>query len=76
MINMARIVKAPTDRSMPAVRITKVCPMASAAITATCWSTSEMLPAVANRGLITEKTTNAMIRTRSGLIEGCECSTC
>ena len=34
-------ITVPTERSMPAVRITSVCPIASTPTTITCWSTSE-----------------------------------
>ena len=38
MTIIARIVMAPTDRSMPAVRMTRVWPIARHATTATCWN--------------------------------------
>ena len=38
-----RTMMAPTDRSMPAVRMMRVCAMAMMPMTVTCWSTSEML---------------------------------
>ncbi len=41
MTIIARMATAPTDRSMPAVRMTSVCPIARHAMTATCWSSSD-----------------------------------
>ena len=42
MNSWARIIAAPIDRSIPAVRMISVCATPSAAMTATCWSISEM----------------------------------
>ena len=42
---------APTDRSMPAVRMIRVWPSASTAMTVTCASTRDRLAAERNRGV-------------------------
>ena len=44
----ARIAAAPTDRSMPAVKMIMVWPMARVASTATCWIISDRLVAFRN----------------------------
>ena len=76
MTNEDKMAIAPTDRSMPAVRMTSVWPMARAAITATCCRMMPMVLGVAKRGLRMVKMMKDSSRTSSGLIEGCECSRC
>ena len=49
---------APTDRSMPAVRMTSVWPTARAATTAVCWSRMPIELAVRNVGVAMKKATN------------------
>ncbi len=63
---MARMVSAPTDRSMPAVRMMSVCPMASAATTATCCRTSERDCGLENRELIEANTMKETMSTSRG----------
>ena len=75
-IIMERIATAPTERSIPAVRMISVCPTASAPITATCCTTSESELGEANLGLSVLNATNERTRTRNGLIAGWECSAC
>src|SRR4051795_2230462 len=50
----------PQDRSMPAVRMTSVWPMASVPSTITCWSTSEKFGPVRNRSDLIEKKMTAI----------------
>src|SRR5690242_5040165 len=50
----------PQDRSMPAVRMTSVWPMASVPSTITCWSTSEKFGPVRNRSDLREKKRTAI----------------
>src|SRR5688572_16564117 len=73
---IAKIAAAPTDRSMPAVRMMSVCPTASAATTAVCWIISDTVPGSENRGLSTVNTTHVMARMIAGLTAGWACSTC
>ncbi len=70
MTIIARMVMAPTDRSMPAVRMIRVCPIARHATTATCWSRSDWALGEANRGLRIEKITKVMTSRKSGLSHG------
>ena len=70
MTIIARMVMAPTDRSMPAVRMTRVCPIARHATTATCWNSRDCALGDANRGLRIEKTTNVSTSRKSGLSHG------
>ena len=67
---MAKMQIAPTDKSIPAVRMTSVCPMASAAMIAVCWMMIDNVAGWANRGLMMVKMMNAMISTISGLSAG------
>ena len=46
---------APTDKSMPPVRMTSVMPMASRPVIATCWVMISRLEAVRKLGTITLK---------------------
>src|SRR6266498_1999751 len=57
---------APLDRSMPAVRITRVCPMASVPTTMTCWTIREKLPPVKNRSDLMLKNRQANTSAPSG----------
>ena len=50
---------APTERSMPAVRMTRVWPTARAATTAVCWSRMPIEFAVRNVGVAMKNATNA-----------------
>src|SRR3954464_3850292 len=52
-------ITAPLDRSMPAVRMTTVWPMASVPTSITCWTTSERLPPVMNRSVFSQKNRHA-----------------
>ena len=52
-------ITVPTERSMPAVRITSVWPIARTPTTITCWSTSERFWTSRNRSLLSEK--NAIV---------------
>ncbi len=67
---------APTERSMPAVRMMRVWPTARAATTAVCWIISEIEAGLAKRGLIRLKTTTVATRIRAGLMNGLPCSRC
>ena len=49
----------PTDRSMPPVRITNVCPMAMMPMAVTCQRTLRRLPAVRKFGETTLRTTHS-----------------
>ena len=75
MTSMDRMAIAPTDRSMPAVRMISVCPIASAAITATCCRMMPMVSGAMKRGLMIVNTMTEMISTNNGLIEGWACRT-
>jgi hypothetical protein len=70
MIIIARMVIAPTERSMPAVRMISVWPMPSAATMAVCWMRMETPPGCANLGLRIEKAANVMMNRISGLSHG------
>jgi hypothetical protein len=76
MISIENTVSAPTDRSMPAVRMISVWPMASAAMIATCWNRIDNVCGCRNRGLTTAKTITATISTSNGLRAGWACRTC
>src|ERR1700761_7049787 len=65
---------APTDRSIPAVRMMIVWPRASRPITATSCSMIDRLARAKNRVLIRPKITTARISTSSGPSEGWACS--
>ena len=67
---------APTDRSMPAVRMTIVWPTARAATTAACCSSSEIVVWVRKRELTRLKTMPVITRISAGLIEGCSWTKC
>lgn len=67
---------APHDRSIPAVRITIVCPTASVPTTATCCRISEMLPGVRNRSESNANTITDTSSTTAGPIVACACSRC
>ena len=56
----------PHDRSMPAVRMISVWPMASVPITITCWMISEKFSVVMNRDDCVQKKRHAMISANSG----------
>jgi hypothetical protein len=70
MIIIARMVIAPTERSMPAVRMIRVWPMPSAATMAVCWMRIEIPPGSANLGLRIEKKANVTANRMSGLSQG------
>src|SRR6266496_2475340 len=57
---------APLDRSMPAVRMTSVCPMARVPTTMTCWTMREKLPPVKNRSDLMLKNRQASTSAPSG----------
>jgi hypothetical protein len=57
---------APHDRSMPAVRMISVWPMASVPTTITCWSTSERFEPDRKRSDLMEKKTTAIASASNG----------
>src|SRR6266508_3201846 len=57
---------APLDRSIPAVRITSVCPIARVPTTMTCWTTSDRLVPVRNRSVRAVKNATASSSAISG----------
>ena len=59
-------ITVPTERSIPAVRITSVCPIASTPTTITCCSTSERFWASRKRSDLTEKKAIASSSAMSG----------
>ena len=61
MITCPSAMTVPTERSMPAVRITSVCPIARTPTIITCCNTSEKFCAWKNRSVFSEK--NAIVRT-------------
>src|SRR6201996_6496999 len=65
---------APTDRSIPAVRMMIVWPRASRPITATSCSMIDRLAGLKNRVLMMPKITAETISTISGPSDGCACS--
>src|SRR5881397_1710007 len=73
---LSTMVMAPTDRSMPAVRMISVCPTASAATTAVCWTSSESAAGLENRLLTTVKLTTVINKMMARLSAGRWCSRC
>ncbi len=69
-------VMAPAERSMPAVRMTRVWPSASVAITVTCCSTRPRFAADRNRPLTIANAMIATTSTASGPRIGLACRTC
>ena len=67
---------APTERSMPAVRMISVCPTARAATTAVCCTSSDSVCGLENRAFSRLKTITVSTRIMAGLIAGCACSRC
>ncbi len=68
---------APTDRSMPAVRITSVWAMPSTAMMVTCCSTSDRLNRAKKRPpTTTEKMATPTISTMKGIAVGYSCRKC
>jgi hypothetical protein len=57
---------APTERSMPAVRMISVWAMPSVPTTITCWTISDRLPGSRKRSAVTLKMMTARISTNSG----------
>src|SRR3954451_16575164 len=57
---------APFDRSMPAVRMTSVWPIASVPTSIVCWRTSERLPPVRKRSLFSVKKAPTRISATNG----------
>src|SRR5919112_1773690 len=66
-----RIVIAPTDRSMPAVRMMSVCPIPRAAMTAVCCTSSDSEFGRAKFGFRAVNTISVRTRIRAGLNAGC-----
>ena len=64
---------APTDRSMPAVRMISVWAMPSVPTTITCWTISDRLPGCRNRSAVRLKMITARTRTNSGPSVALEC---
>ena len=61
----------PIERSMPAVRITSVCPMPRMPVTITCVSTVErLLAAVKRSGLTATPSSKPSSRTTKGTVVG------
>ena len=73
---VASSMMAPTDRSMPAVRMMIVWPMASVPTTMTCCAMRERLLGSRNRGDISEKAAIIMTSTNAGPMIGWLCSRC
>ena len=69
-------VMAPAERSMPAVRMTRVWPSARVAITVTCCSTRPRFAAERNRPLTIANAMIATTSTASGPRIGLACRTC
>ena len=65
-----KIMIAPTDRSMPAVRMIRVWPTARPPTTATCWITSDRFAGRKKRVFTAPSTIPARTRTTAGLIAG------
>ena len=61
---------APTERSMPAVRMMRVWAIARVPTTATCCVISDRFSTRRNRSLRSPKTTTAISRTMAGLRAG------
>ena len=70
-----RTMIAPTDRSMPAVRITSVWAMPRVPTTITCWTTSERFAGSRKRSVVAAKYTTASSRTNSGPSVALRCRT-
>jgi len=68
---VTKIMIAPTERSMPAVRTIIVCPTANAPMMATCCRMSERLAGSRNRSLINQKLITDPSSTTVGLMPGC-----
>jgi hypothetical protein len=66
----ARIMTAPTERSMPAVRMMSVWAMARVPTTETCWVIRDRFSTRRNLSLSSPKTTTATSRTMAGLRAG------
>ena len=74
---MDRIAIAPTDRSMPAVRMISVCPTARAATTAVCCTNSESDGGSREAGIDDREGHDVITtRIRAGLMAGWEWSRC
>jgi hypothetical protein len=63
-------ITAPTDRSIPAVRMMSVCAIASVPTTATCWVTSDRFAGSRKRSFSSPNTTIARTKTTAGLSAG------
>ena len=70
MATVEKIMTAPMDRSMPAVRMMRVWAIASVPTMETCWKISDRLPSRRKRSLVSPKTRIAATRTMAGLIAG------
>ncbi len=66
MITETKTVMAPTERSMPAVRMMMVCPIASVPTTVTCWMIRLMLNGCRNRSDMKLNATSMTTRKMSG----------
>ena len=67
---------APTDRSIPAVRMMIVWPMARVPMTITCWTIREMLLACRKLSATIEKMITDSSSTMAGPRVALVCSTC
>ena len=74
MMTEVNTAMAPTERSMPAVRMMSVCPMARVPTNMTCWTTRLALNGVRNRSLPKLNTTSMAARKKSGARAGYLCS--
>ena len=72
----ARIITAPTERSIPAVSMMTVCPIARQPSTASCCSISEMSSGRRKRGFNASNTAIETTSTITGAPAGCRCSQC
>lgn len=63
-------ITAPHDRSIPAVRMIRVCPMARVPTTMTCCTISEKFPPVRNWSVEKEKKAQARRRAARGPVVG------
>ena len=68
--NVERTNIAPTERSIPAVRIINVCAIATRPITVTCWSTNDKTPGLKNLGAMMPNIKILTIRTNAGTSVG------
>ena len=61
---------APTERSIPAVKIIRVCAIATMPMTVTCWRTNDRTPGLKNLGAKKPKTKILTTKTKAGTSVG------